>query len=150
MVFYLFCFYLICYYFKLRLKRKNSILKLALTNLFSNTNFKLDKVFKNLNNIYIEIHTFNNEFWNKFLFINLSFYISMISFLIFTSIYVNLPWFVKCSYFYFAVFDLLIILTFVTSASSMSSQAEKAELIIHKYFLSKNDLSFTAKFKVIN
>ena len=139
---YLYYFHFVCYYFKLKLRRKNLILKSAVKNL--NRKFKITEFMFRLNKIYVEINEFNNEFWMKFLSINLTFYLTVISALFYSSffgiVHYSLP--------IFFVFNLSIFLTLIISTASMSLEANKSLLMSHKIYLCTNQ-NINTKLKVI-
>ena len=142
LVVYLYYFYFVCYYFKLKLRRKNLILKLAVKNL--NRKFRITEFMFRLNKIYISINEFNNEFWMKFLSINLTFYLTGISGLFYSSffgiVHYSLP--------IFFVFNVSIFLTLIISTASMSLEANKSLLMSHKIYLCTNQ-NINTKLKVI-
>ena len=145
LTFYLFYFKVVCYYFKLKLRRKNMILKSAVNKL--NRQFKIMKMIGDLNKIYNEIDQFNNEFWARFLSINLTFYLIYISDLFYSSFLGQLDMFSAVTLGFFFSFNLLILLLFISSTASMSSEAEKANSLIYKIYLFENH-SLRRKIKV--
>ena len=147
MFLYLYYFHMITYYFKLKLRRKNIVLKMALNHLDKRLNFM--KFLANLNKLYTEINQVNCEFWAKFLSISLAFYLTYISGLFYGSFFAGLEPYIQSSYLLYFIFNLLIILIFIASTASMSSEADKAYLPIHTIYLFVN-LNFTNKLKVKN
>ena len=142
---YLYYFNAICYYFKLKLRRKNIILNSAVNHL--DRRFKVIKMINELNQIYLEIDDFNHEFWARFLSINLTFYLVFISDLFYSSFLGQLDSFSAFTLGFFFIFNSFVLLLFISSTASMSSEAEKAHSLIYKIYLFENH-SLRRKIKV--
>jgi hypothetical protein len=142
-------FYIICLYLKLKLKHSNNSIKESFNKKYRMTNNKMKNILKSLNSIAREINTYNNDLWSKCLMIVLIFFIIVLDFILFESIFVKMNLFFKMILFYgfCSAFSLLMIL--INTASSVSFEAKKSYKLLNKLFITFNkQVSIRMRIKV--
>jgi hypothetical protein len=131
-------FYIICLYLKLKLRNANNNIRKSFETKRKMTYNKIKNILKSLNSIALEINTYNNDLWSKYLMIFLMLIIIGLDLLLFQSFFGKSSLIFKIIIFYgsSSMFFLLIIL--INTASSVSFEANKSYKLLNKLFVTKN------------
>jgi hypothetical protein len=142
-------FYIICLYLKLKLRNANNSIKNSSHKKQKMSNRKMKYFLKLLDSIILEINTYNNDLWSKYLMIVLMFDIIVIDLILFLSLFAKMSFFIKIIMFYASgiIFILLIIL--INTASSVSFEVKKSYKLLNKLFITNSkQVSIRMRIKV--
>jgi hypothetical protein len=142
-------FYIICLYLKLKLRNANNSITKTFEKKYKMKNHRMKNILKSLNSIISEINTYNNDFWSKYLMVNLVMFIIALDLVLFQSIFGKINFFMKMILFYGSclVFSSLMIL--LNTASSVSFEANKSYKLLNKLFITHNkEISIRMRIKV--
>jgi hypothetical protein len=120
-----------------------------MSNSFLSVTYFCYNILKSLNSIISEINTYNNDFWSKYLMVNLVMFIIALDLVLFQSIFGKINFFMKMILFYGSclVFSSLMIL--LNTASSVSFEANKSYKLLNKLFITHNkEISIRMRIKV--
>ncbi len=116
-------FYIICLYLKLKLRNANNSIKTSFEKKYKMTNYRKKNILKSLDSIILEIETYNNDLWSKYLIIVLMFVI--LDLVLFEAFFGKINFFIKIIMFYgSSILFLLIVL--INTASSVSFESNKS------------------------
>ncbi len=120
-----------------------------MSNSFLSVTYFCYNILKSLNSIISEINTYNNDFWSKYLMVNLVMFIIALDLVLFQSIFGKINFFMKMILFYGSclVFSSLMIL--INNASSVFFEVNISYKLLNKLFITHNkEISICMRIKV--
>jgi hypothetical protein len=131
-------FYIICLYLKLKLRNTNNSITKSFDNKYKMTYYRMKNILNSLDSIILEINTYNNDFWSKYLMIFLISIIIALDLILFESIFGKISLFFKIIFSYGSSNYSLLLIILINTASSVSFEANKSYKLLNKLFVTKN------------
>ncbi len=131
-------FYIICLYLKLKLRNANNSITKRFEKKYKMSNNRMKNILKSLNSIILEINTYNNDFWSMYLMIVLILVIIVFDILLFQTIFGKTSFFFKMLFFYSSCLVFLLLIILISTASSVSFEANKSYKLLNKLFITHN------------
>jgi hypothetical protein len=142
-------FYIICLYLKLKLRNANNSITKSFEKKYKMNNHRMKNILKSLNSIILEINTYNNDFWSKYLMVVLIIIVIALDLLLFQSIFGKMNFFLKMILFYCSCSAFYLIIIPINTASSVSFEAKKSYKLLNKLFITYNkQISIRMRIKV--
>jgi hypothetical protein len=144
-------FYIICLYLKLKLRNANNSIGKCFEKRYKINNSRMKNILISLDSIILEIHTYNTDFWSKYLMIVLILVIIALDLIFFQTIFGKMNFFFKMIFFYASCLAFLLLIILINTASSVSFEANKSYKLLNKLFITignNKQILFHMKIKV--
>jgi hypothetical protein len=141
-------FHLICYYLKIKFEFiNNEIITLSKPEKRF-TDRKLMSILEFLEEIYSEISDYNQNYWSKYLCVNLALVMSVMNITLFHIIFGEISFYFKIFLIYANTFFALILLTLLVSASDIHSEVKRTYKLLNKLFICCKVNKIQAKLRI--
>ena len=145
-------FFIIAYYLDLKLKSannklKNNIDKSNQLKVWPNSTF-IKKNLRQLNDIYLEITEYNDNYWSKYLGVFWFTHSSIIAAHIYIGVFSEMSMLLKNMCNMFLVTYIMILFYIVSISSAIYREANRTHPLLNSYLLSNNPIGIAVKIKV--
>ena len=142
-------FYIICLYLKLKLRNTNNSIRKCFEKKYKITNYRMKNILISLNSMILEINTYNNDLWSKYLMIVLMFVIIVLDLDLFETVLGKMSFLFRIFLFYGSSMLFLQLIILINTASSVSFEANKSYKLLNKMFITnKKQISIRMRIKV--